>query len=160
MNSNAFSCTARGDASGRAAASALILATLAAVLSTTSTDGGGGIGTGTGSVALARRLWLGDAGVLAGAARAVAGGQGGGALLQVPGLEAGLTGAGDGESKDGVCVSVTVTVVSLASTDLGRGALYVRSHLWPSAGAANLCETGMQRLHVDIVVAFICGCGV
>ena len=53
-----------------------------------------------------------------------------------------------------------MVLVSLASTDLGRGALYVRSHFWPSAGAANLCATGMQRLHVDIVGAFICGCGV
>ena len=52
-----------------------------------------------------------DAGVLPGTARAVAGGQGGGALLQVPGLAAGLGGAGDGQGVDGVGVAVTVAVV-------------------------------------------------
>lgn len=41
-------------------------------------------------------------------------GQCGGALLQVPGLASALSGAGDGDGVDGVCVAVAGAVVSAA----------------------------------------------
>lgn len=46
---------------------------------------------------------------------AVSGGQGGGALLGVPGRQALLGGTADGDGVDAVCVAVAVAVVPLAA---------------------------------------------
>lgn len=46
---------------------------------------------------------------------AVGGGEGGGTLLQVPGLVAILRGAADGDGVDAVCVAVTGAVIALSA---------------------------------------------
>ena len=57
-----------------------------------------------------------DALIMTRGATGEGGGQGGGALLQVPGFEPSLAGAGDGEGEDRVGVAITVAVINVSAS--------------------------------------------